>query len=101
MAMLHTVNKSPFEKDSLNSCLRLSLDGSSILLIEDGIFAALEGTSVSDSVKEAMKTKKVYALQEDVNARGMQSKVMDGIEQVDYAGFVNLVTEHDKVESWV
>jgi tRNA 2-thiouridine synthesizing protein B len=52
-------------------------------------------------VKEAMKTKKVYALQEDVNARGMQSKVMDGIEQVDYAGFVNLVTEHDKVESWV
>lgn len=101
MAMLHTVNKSPFEKDSLNSCLRLSLDGSSILLIEDGIFAALEGTSVSDSVKEAMKTKKVYALQEDVNARGMQSKVIDGIEQVDYAGFVNLVTEHDKVESWV
>ena len=101
MAMLHTVNKSPFEKDSLNSCLRLSLDGSSILLIEDGIYAALEGTSVSDSVKEAMKTKKVYALQEDVNARGMQSKVMDGIEQVDYAGFVNLVTEHDKVESWV
>jgi tRNA 2-thiouridine synthesizing protein B len=101
MAMLHTVNKSPFEKDSLNSCLRLSLDGSSILLIEDGIYAALEGTSVSDSVKEAMKTKKVYALQEDVNARGMQSKVIDGIEQVDYAGFVNLVTEHDKVESWV
>ena len=101
MAMLHTVNKSPFEKDSLTSCLRLSQDGSSILLIEDGIFAALDGTAVSDSVKEAMKTKKVYALQEDINARGMQGKVMDGVEQVDYAGFVNLVTEHDKVQSWV
>ncbi len=101
MSMLHTVNKSPFEKDSMTSCLRLSADGSSILLIEDAIYAALDGTSVSDSVKEAMKSKKIYALQEDINARGVQGKVMDGIEQVDYAGFVKLVTEHDKVQSWV
>jgi len=101
MTMLHTVNKSPFEKDSLTSCLRLSEDGSSILLIEDGIYAALEGTTASDSIKEALKTKKVFALQEDLNARGVQSKVIDGIEQVDYAGFVKLVTEHDKVQSWV
>lgn len=101
MSMLHTVNKSPFEKDSLNSCLRLSLDGSSILLIEDAIYAALEGTSVSDSVKAAMQSKKVYALQEDINARGVAGKVMDGVELVDYAGFVNLTTTHDKVQSWV
>ena len=101
MTMLHTVNKSPFEKDSLNSCLRLSKDGSSIILIEDGIYAALEGTVISDSVKDAMKTKKVYALQDDINARGVQGKVMDGVELVDYTGFVNLVTEHDNVQSWV
>jgi len=101
MTMLHTVNKSPFEKDSLNSCLRLSKDGSSIILIEDGIYAALEGTVISDSVKDAMKTKKVYALQDDINARGVKGKVMDGVELVDYAGFVTLVTEHDNVQSWV
>ena len=34
--MLHTVNKSPFEKNSLETCLRLAEDNSSILLIEDG-----------------------------------------------------------------
>jgi len=101
MTMLHTVNKSPFEKESLSTCLRLSEDGSSILLIEDAIYAALEGTTTSDSIKNAMKTRKVYALQDDINARGVQDKVMDGIEQVDYAGFVNLVTEHDTVQSWV
>ena len=101
MSMLHTVNKSTFEKDSLASCLRLSEDGSSILLIEDGVIAVIDGAANSDSIKEAMKTKKVYALTEDLNARGIQGKVMDGVEQVDYAGFVNLVTEHDKVQSWV
>ena len=101
MSMLHTVNKSPFEKDSLSSCLRLSEDGSSILLIEDGIYAALDGAATSDSIKEALKTKKVFALQEDINARGVSGKVIDGIEQVDYTGFVKLVTEHDSVQSWV
>ena len=101
MSMLHTVNKSPFEKESMKSCLRLSAEGSSILLIEDGIYAAMVDTTISDSVKEAMKSKKIYALKEDVNARGVQNKLMDGIEQIDYAGFVDLVTQHDKVQSWV
>jgi len=101
MSMLHTVNKSPFEKESMKSCLRLSAEGSSILLIEDGIYAAMVDTTISDSVKEALKSKKIYALKEDVNARGVQNKLMDGIEQIDYAGFVNLVTQHDKVQSWV
>ena len=35
MSMLHTVNKSPFEKTTLDSCLRFAQEGSAILLIED------------------------------------------------------------------
>jgi tRNA 2-thiouridine synthesizing protein B len=101
MSMTHIINKSPFEKNALEACLRSSKDGSSILLIEDGIYAALDGTAISDQIKEAMKTKKVYALKPDVDARGVQSKVMDGIEQIDYTGFVNLVVENDKVQSWL
>ena len=42
--MLHTINKSPFEKSSLQTCLRYADDGSSILLIEDGVYAASKGT---------------------------------------------------------
>jgi tRNA 2-thiouridine synthesizing protein B len=101
MGLLHTVNKSPFEKNALDSCLRVAKDGSSILFIEDGIYAVLGGTVYSDKVKEAMKSKKIYALGPDVNARGVQSKVMDGVELIDYTGFVNLVTEHDSVQSWL
>ena len=37
--MLHTVNKSPFDKSSLDTCLKFAKAGSSILLIEDGVYA--------------------------------------------------------------
>ena len=35
MSELHTVNKSPFEKSSLESCLSHVAEGSAVLLIED------------------------------------------------------------------
>ena len=47
MALLHTVNKSPFEKSSLETCLRIAVEGSSVLLIEDGVYGAMNGTSMN------------------------------------------------------
>ena len=99
--MLHTVNKSPFEKNALQSCLTYAKDGSSILLIEDGVYAALEGTKFSETLKKAMASKSVYALQPDLEARGVKDKVIEGIKLVDYAGFVDLVVENDKVQAWL
>ena len=100
--MIHTVNKSPFERNSLDSCLRLSLKGSPILLIEDGVYAAFDGTVVADKVKAALVEHKIYVLGPDVTARGMsEHHVIDGLEVVDYGGFVDLVTEYDKVQSWL
>ncbi len=102
MAMLHTVNKSPFERRSLDSCLRHAVKGSAILLIEDGIYAAIDGTVVAEKIKSAVGDHKVYVLGPDLKARGMgDHKLVDGIETVDYAGFVDLVTEYDKVQSWL
>jgi len=102
MPMLHTVNKSPFERRTLDSCLRHAVKGSGILLIEDGIYAALDGTVVAEKVKAALADHKIYVLGPDVKARGMgERKIIDGIETVDYAGFVDLVTEYDKVQSWL
>ncbi len=100
--MLHTVNKSPFEKDSLNACLRLAKAGSAILLIEDGVYAAIKGTAVEDKVKAAVGDKKVFALGPDIKARGLdEGQVIDGITVVDYSGFVDLATENDKVQAWL
>lgn len=100
--MLHTVNKSPFEKNSLQTCLRLSKPGSSILLIEDGVYGALKGSEVATRLGEQMQDRQVYVLGPDLKARGLdQDKLIDGIEVVDYDGFVKLAAEAPKVQSWM
>jgi len=99
--MLHTVNKSPFEHKALESCLRFAQKGSAVLLIEDGVYAAARDTAVAAQVKDAMQRVSVYALKSDIEARGMQSRVMDGVRLVDYGGFVDLVVEHNAVQSWL
>ncbi|MBC8338334.1 MAG: sulfurtransferase complex subunit TusB [Rhodospirillales bacterium] len=100
--MLHTVNKSPFEKSSVTSCLRLAKNGSGILFLEDAVFAALQGTSVSDVVAGRAKDFQFYVLGPDLAARGLSEKpVIDGVEVIDYEGFVDLVEEHDAVHSWL
>jgi tRNA 2-thiouridine synthesizing protein B len=102
MADLHTVNKSPFEKNSLEAAIKFSLAGSSILLIEDGVYGAMKGTTAKGMVKDAMGDKKVYALKSDLMARAIKDdRLIDGIEVVDYAGFVDLVEANDKVQAWL
>ena len=99
--MLHTVNKSPFNCDAFEACLKFAKPGSALLLIEDGIYAATKETAVSEQLKGALKTLPIYALKPDVEARGMQNRIMDGVRLVDYGGFVDLVTEHNSVQSWL
>jgi tRNA 2-thiouridine synthesizing protein B len=99
--MLHTVNKSPFEHSALDTCLRYARPGASVLLIEDGVYAAARDTAVAKKMQEALKRVQVYALKPDVEARGLQNRVMDGVRLVDYGGFVDLVVEHNAVQSWL
>ena len=99
--MLHTVNKSPTERNALESCLKHLKKGSAVLLIEDGVYGALQGTTSTKMVELALKNNPIYALYPDVEARGMQDRVIDGIKLVDYSGFVDLVTEHPNVQAWL
>lgn len=99
--MLHTVNKSPFDHSAFRTCLKFAGYGSAVLLIEDGVYAAARDTAVSKQLQDALKNVSVYALAADVEARGMQNRVMDGVRLVDYGGFVDLVVEHDAVQSWL
>ena len=100
--MLHTINKSPFEKNSLESCLRLIDVNSALLLIEDGVYGALKNTSVESKVIEAQKSVKLYVLGPDLKARGLdKNSLITNIEIIDYKGFVKLVAENDKIQNWL
>ncbi len=100
--MLHLINKSPFEKNSLDSCLRLAQSGSSILLIEDGVYAAVANTEHAHRVAARTRDLSIYVLGPDVAARGLSdSPLIDDITVVDYEGFVDLVAEHDANQSWL
>ena len=101
MSTLHTVNKSPFQTSTLKSCLEHCKDGDAVLMIEDGIYGALKGTTVTKKVEEALKKVSIYALYPDIEARGMQDRAVDGIKLIDYSGFVDLVAEHSTVQSWL
>ena len=99
--MLHIVNKSHTERNSLASCLRLAQDGHALLLIEDGVLAATAATAAASGVAAATGRLKVYALAGDVAARGLSGKMAAGVTEIDYAGFVGLVVEQPNNQSWI
>ncbi len=95
MTLLHTVNKSPFEKNSLATCLRIAVAGSAVLLIEDGVYGAMKGTSLNGMLSDDVKQLQFYVLGPDLKARGLsEDDVMDCIDVVGYDGFVDLVVTH-------
>ncbi len=100
--MLHTVNKSPFETSTLLSCLRHAREGDAVLLIEDGVYGALKGTTVAGEIWPRKGQLAFYVLGPDLEARGLdKSRLIDGFKVVDYGGFVDLVAEHDVTQSWL
>jgi len=99
--VLHIVNKSPTERNTLDACLRLAGQGSALLLIEDGVYAATRGNAAEARLRAAMPNLTVYAMAPDLEARGMSARVMDGVKLVDYGGFVDLVCEQRNCQSWL
>jgi tRNA 2-thiouridine synthesizing protein B len=97
--MLHIINKSPYDRPAFYSALKTG-EGA-ILLIEDGVYAAVKGGGAEAKLKAADGKFKFYALIADLEARGIADRVIDGVTTVDYAGFVNLVAEYKTNQSWL
>tara|TARA_R110000787_G_scaffold15745_7_gene48670 strand:+ start:9943 stop:10266 length:324 start_codon:yes stop_codon:yes gene_type:complete len=105
--ILHTVNKSPFASQCLVDCLRCVTSGDVVLLIENGVYGstclrATTLTPLQKSITELAATGVLfYILSADLEARGLDRKsLLTGLETVDYDGFVDLVSQSDKVISW-
>ena len=102
MSQLHTVNKSPLDRNALESAIKHATKGNSVLMIEDGVYGAMQGTQKSGIVSDAMNDISFYVMGPDLKARGIdEGRVIDGVKIIDYNGFVTLVAEHDATQSWL
>ena len=100
--MLHIVNKSHSRRARWTAACAWPRPGSALLLTEDGVYAATQRRRRRvRGIAEAPQRLKVYALQPDLEARGMAGKLVDGVTAVDYGGFVDLVAEHPTSQSWL
>jgi tRNA 2-thiouridine synthesizing protein B len=99
--MLHIVNKSPTERSAFASCLAHVLPGHAVLLIEDGVYAATRGSAAAERLTAALRDVKLYVLAPDLEARAMSKALLEGVVPVDYRGFVDLVVQHPRVQSWL
>ncbi len=86
--MLLIATQSPFVK-----ALPLHTNGASIILTQDAVIAVSQGLSNADFDK-------VYALSDDITARGLNELVGDNIEVIDYQQFVQLTLSHHPIVSW-
>lgn len=102
MATLHMINKSPFERTAFVSCIRHLSEGDTVLMIEDAVIGARKGSAAATMLEDVMKSGKVYALAADLSARGIApEQIVQGTQIVDYGGFVDLVTQHERTVSWL
>lgn len=101
MAILHTVNKSPFSNNTLQSCLSVLQPGDTLLLIEDGIYGCLPSADTFAKIEQLHAAGvKLRVLEEDLAARGLKEQKSELFETADYNQFVELCTQHTSVQSW-
>ena len=87
VATLHLVNRAAAWAD----CEPLLGPEDAVLLIEDGVYAALQGPPPGVQL---------HALAPDVQARGLGGRLAPSVRLASFDGFVRLVAGNDRVVSW-
>jgi tRNA 2-thiouridine synthesizing protein B len=95
--ILHTVNKAG---ESLSRCLSMASQDDAILLIEDGVYTAMDNAANRQIWEAIPSSISCYALFEDLAVRGLSDKMLAQVVPADWTLFVSLTTEYDKVISW-
>ncbi|PYB76244.1 sulfurtransferase complex subunit TusB [Pseudomonas sp. LB-090624] len=98
MTTLHVLAHSPFGDERLASCLRLLGTDDALMLCGDAVYALRSGSEPHRQLHDAGLAQRLFALDEDLQARAIGN---DLAKAVDYAGFVELSLQYDKVNSWL
>ena len=98
---LHTYNKSQDASEArVLACLRMLVPGDSLLLLEEGVYIALQlhpGMQIRNQIPAGVA---LYVLDADLAARGISAKIPADFSAVDYRGFVRLCLANARVVNW-
>ncbi|NOQ54650.1 MAG: sulfurtransferase complex subunit TusB [Thermoplasmata archaeon] len=97
MNLLYQIKRSPYISRDLEHILIVAREGSHILLYQDAVLAAAvteENRLWLERLTMAGVTP--HVLDEDLRARGV-TKLLDGIDVINYSGWVDLVAEFQPV----
>lgn len=94
MATLHTLNRSPAHGQLFEQLMSTIEPGDSLLLLEDGVYYCLNNT-----LNRRIQDIQVYALKEDVHARGLPIEQSD-VLLASYEDYVGLTCDTDKLINW-
>ncbi|WP_299311096.1 sulfurtransferase complex subunit TusB [uncultured Halomonas sp.] len=94
--LLHILNRSPATSQVYRQALGAMGPEDRLLLIEDGVQGAMVGLVGHFSEVKG----RLYALRDDLEARGLIAHCDTTVEVTDMAGFVTLTEEADRTLSW-
>jgi tRNA 2-thiouridine synthesizing protein B len=94
--ILHILNRPPSSSLVYRDALAAMAGNDRLLLIEDGVMGAL-----TSQVRHFQEIEgRLFALREDLSARGLEGQCDASVLVVDVDGFVSLTEEADKTVSW-
>lgn len=94
--ILHILNRPPSSSTVYREALTAMGSNDRLLLIEDGVLGAL-----TSQVRHFQQVEgRLFALREDLSARGLEGQCDASVQVVDVDGFVILTEEADKTVSW-
>jgi len=94
--ILHTLNASPASR-AFSDCLRVIAGDDALLLMGDGVYAAMAGTAAWGALQDSGTA--VYVLDADASAAGI-TELGDSASRVDMAGFVALTERFVRQQAW-
>jgi len=89
LTLLHTVNS---DASALTDCLAALSDGDTLLLIQNAVYALR--SRPAELAALAARNIQLFALRDDMAARGLDADAIDWIETASYDDFVLLAADH-------
>ena len=95
--MLHTLISSPFQCD-YSLLLRMLQPDDDLLLMQDGVLAGLQKSRLLPLLLQSPA--RLWALEDDLAARGLIAQISPDITVISYNDFVMLTVKQQQQMSW-